>query len=66
MERGGLVAEVGQYRPLTMEWSSETALAEDGEVVAESDVVQHWKEWSKACLQQGYFRLERMGVNGES
>ena len=35
--------------------------------MAGSDVVvQHWEEWSKACLQDGYFRLERMGVNGES
>jgi len=32
MERGGLVAEVGGYGPLTAERRSETALAEDGEV----------------------------------
>jgi len=35
--------------------------------VAGSDaVIQRWQEWSKGCLQDGYFRLERMGVNGES
>lgn len=58
MERGGLVAEVGGYGPLTADRRSETALEEDGEVGLWLGRDQAFGGWESG---QGAYKMDISG-----